>query len=71
MKVILYSTGCPQCKVLKQKLDDQGIVYDLIDDVDEMLKMGFTSAPMLTVDGEIMNLQMAFLWLQSMPPAEQ
>ena len=70
MKVVLYSTDCPQCKVLKKKLDDKGIEYEVVSDVDEMLRLGFTSAPMLTVDDEIMNPQMAFLWLESVPVEE-
>ena len=61
--VVLYSTGCPQCNVLKQKLDAKNVDYVLENDVDKMLEKGFTSAPILEVDGEIMNTQQAFKWL--------
>ena len=61
--VVLYSTGCPQCNVLKQKLDAKNVDYVLESDVDKMLEKGFTSAPILEVDGEIMNTQQAFKWL--------
>lgn len=63
--ITLYSTGCPQCKVLKQKLDENKIEYEIVTDEDLMLKKGFTSAPMLDVDGEIMNTQQAFQWLNN------
>lgn len=61
--IVLYSTGCPQCNVLKQRLDEHKIDYVVEDDVEVMIKKGFTSAPMLEVDGEVMNLQQAFQWL--------
>lgn len=65
MEVVLYSTGCPQCKVLKRKLDDAGIEYKTVSDIEEMELLGFTSAPMLNVDGKIMNFIEANKWLKS------
>jgi glutaredoxin len=62
--VVLYSTGCPKCKVLKKKLDNAGITYDTVSDVDEMLKLGLSSAPALGVDGEIMNFESAIKWIK-------
>lgn len=53
--VILYSTGCPKCSVLKRKLDEKGIVYSENNNVDEMLAMGITEAPMLQADGVLMD----------------
>ena len=32
MNITLYSTGCPQCKVLKAKLDQAGIKYNTVSD---------------------------------------
>ena len=61
--VILYSTGCPQCRILERKLDQAGVVYDVINDVDEMLKLGLKSAPALSVDGEIMEFKNAIKWV--------
>ena len=34
----LYSTGCPRCKILAKRLDAAGIEYDVIDDMDEIMK---------------------------------
>lgn len=53
--VILYSTGCPRCSVLKRKLDEKGIAYSENNNVDEMLAMGITEAPMLQADGVLMD----------------
>ena len=62
--VKLYSTGCPQCNVLKQKLDSANIEYDLITDQDEMIAKGFQTAPILEVDGKVMNAPQAYRWLE-------
>ncbi len=61
--VVLYSTGCPQCKMLKRKLDQAGITYETVSDVDEMLKLGLKSAPALGVNGEIMDFKNAVKWV--------
>lgn len=51
--IILYSTGCPKCKILKQKLDEQNIEYTICSDVELMKEKGFTTVPMLEIDGKI------------------
>lgn len=63
MNIVLYSTGCPKCKVLKQKLADKGIVFVENNSVDEMLSMGFSEAPMLVVDGNLMDFPAAVGWI--------
>ena len=63
-RVILYSTGCPKCRVLKQKLDNKGVVYTENNSVDDMLKLGIMEAPVLTVNGERMNFTQAISWLK-------
>lgn len=61
--VILYSTGCPKCQVLKSKLDSKNISYEVFDDKDKMINKGFTNVPMLEVDGEIMDFKKAVEWI--------
>lgn len=63
MKVILYSTGCPKCNVLKQKLDEVGIVYEVNSNVDEIMKLGVRSVPVLSVDGKLYLFMDAINWL--------
>lgn len=55
MKVTLYSTHCPICNVVSTKLKQKNITYDEVNDVDAMIAKGFMTAPMLEVDGKIMN----------------
>ena len=66
MKVILYSTGCPRCEVLKKKLAEKGVKYIMIDDVDEMMKLDILEVPILYVSGEMMNFGEAIAWVNSL-----
>lgn len=61
---MLYTTGCPQCRVLKQKLDEKNIEYDVVTDTKEMIRKGFAEAPKLQVDGYIMGFAEAVNWLR-------
>ena len=63
--VILYSTGCPKCNILKTKLKAKGIEYTENNDVDEMVKMGFMSAPILSVDGVTYTFADANEWIKN------
>ena len=60
--VILYSTGCPKCKVLKTKLDRAGVSYAVEEDVEVMRSIGLLSAPALSVDGNLMLFGDAVKW---------
>ena len=60
--VILYSTGCPECKALARQLDKNNIKYELVTDRNIMMEKGFTSAPKLEIDGEILDYMEAVRW---------
>ena len=61
--IILYSTNCPKCKVLEQKLKSKNIEYIEFTDVNKMIEMGFSVMPMLEVDGVIMDFGTANKWI--------
>lgn len=65
MKVVMYSTGCPNCKSLKRMLDNAGISYEVNESIDEMRELGITSVPVLFVDGERYNFSKALSWARS------
>ena len=50
--IVLFSNGCPRCKVLKQKLDDKQINYTISDNFDEVMDQGLQTAPILKVNNE-------------------
>lgn len=67
----LYSTGCPRCKILAKRLDAAGIEYDVIDDMDEIMKackaIGTDMVPVLGNDYdnfgiEYMDFDKAMKW---------
>lgn len=61
--VILYSTGCPRCEVLKKKLNEKNIKYTENNSVDEMLALGIDAVPVLKVDEELMEFSAANKWI--------
>jgi glutaredoxin-related protein len=63
LNVILYSTGCPKCNILKKKLADAKIDYKVIEDVDVMLSKGLKEVPWLEVDGNLMNFVDSSKWI--------
>ena len=63
MNVILYSTGCPKCNILKKKLADAKIDYKVIEDVDVMVSKGLKEVPWLEVDGNLMNFADSSKWI--------
>lgn len=66
MSIILYTNDCPKCKILKTKLNEKGVQYEVFDNVDEMIKKGFTTMPILEVDGEKLNFLQANNFIKEM-----
>ena len=61
---MLYTSHCPKCNVLRTKLDNTGITYEIFDDVDKMIEMGMTTVPILSVDGQNMTYSESIKWLR-------
>lgn len=62
-KVILYSTGCPKCSVLKKKLDEKDISYMEISDTSLMLSLGIEEVPVLSIDDRLVEFADAIRWI--------
>lgn len=69
MNIVLYSTGCPKCKILRSKLDSKNISYIIESDVEKMLSLGMTTMPMLSVNNELMNFTDAVKWINNIKEA--
>lgn len=63
--IVLYSTGCTACKNLKLMLKDAGVEYTENNNIEEMLALGISQVPVLSVDGELMSYDDAKKWVQS------
>ena len=61
--VRMYTTGCPRCNVLKKKLDEKGIQYEIITDKDIMMSKGFSVVPVLEVNDRTMDFTEAVKWI--------
>lgn len=67
MNVTMYTTHCAKCKLLTIKLErliKEGfdMEIDEVTDVELMKEKGFTTVPMLEVNGEIMDFSKANKW---------
>ena len=57
--ITLYSTGCPNCKLLKEKLDRFGKKYETVTDTSIMKEKDIYAVPALEIDGEIYSFKEA------------
>lgn len=48
---VLYTTHCPKCNVLYNKLKNKNVPFQESEDIDKLIDMGYMNAPML-FDGE-------------------
>jgi glutaredoxin len=64
MSIILFSNNCPRCKVLKTKLEQNNIEFEENNDVEFMAQKGFTTVPVLEVDGVIYSFKDAVEWIK-------
>lgn len=65
MKIILHSTGCPKCEVLKKKLKAKNIEYVENNNVEDMESLGIDQVPVLSVDGNLMGFAEANNWINN------
>lgn len=57
--ITLYSTGCPNCRLLKEKLDRFGKQYEIVTDTSIMKEKDIYAVPALEIDGEIYSFKEA------------
>lgn len=61
--IVLYSTNCPRCNVLEAKLKAKNINFEINDNIDEMLDLGIMTAPVLSIDGKLLQFKEAIDWI--------
>ena len=70
MNIVLYkSSTCPQCKVVKMKLDQKGLVYTekYVDEMtpDQLQEAGVKGIPTMFVDGvKMTNIRDMSNWIR-------
>lgn len=68
--IVLFSTGCPKCSILKKKLEQKGIVYQENNSVEEMLGLGITQVPVLKIRSRLLEFADANDWVNKQESAE-
>lgn len=61
--ITLYTTHCPLCEKLAEKLDAAGVNYSVSEDTSTIAAQGFSAAPVLEVDGEFYDFPRAIYLL--------
>ena len=62
-QIILYSNGCPKCRVIKSKLESKNIKFVETDDTQKLLSFGYKSYPVLKVNDKMMDFVSANAWI--------
>lgn len=62
--ITLYSTNCPKCNVLKQKLQSLNIDFEISNNIDELIELGFMEAPILKINDQYLNFSKAVNWIK-------
>ena len=65
MDIILYSTGCPTCNVLKSKLAEKKIEFVENNSIEDMTELGITQVPVLSVCGALLDFKKAVTWVNN------
>ena len=68
--MILYSTGCPLCKTLEKKMQQAGVSFTIINDEEEMIRLGFQSVPVLYAFGKYMQFSEAMAYISEFHKAK-
>ncbi|HIQ83982.1 MAG TPA: hypothetical protein IAA52_12890 [Candidatus Pullichristensenella stercorigallinarum] len=55
MQITLYTNRCPCCEVLEAALKAASLDFEAVTDTGQMLSMGMTHLPMLSVDGTMIE----------------
>lgn len=67
--ITVYSTNppCPKCKVLEKKLDEAGIEYEIINDVEKIKAKGYGNCymPLVEAEGRVMDFSDAVKWVNA------
>ena len=61
--IILYTTHCPKCNILMTKLDEKNIDYLICENTKTMTTLGFTTVPVLEVEGQFLEFIAAVDWV--------
>lgn len=62
--VILYTIGCPKCKVLETLLKQKNINFEMCTDIEKMKQKKIAQAPVLEVNDVLYTFTDAVKWVK-------
>jgi len=66
MITLYHSDGCPKCMILERVLQEKGVEYESVTDIDVMLEKGFMSVPVLGVDDNNLAFPQALEYVKNL-----
>ena len=62
----LYTNHCRKCEILTSKLKEKNVVFEVEDDEEVLLELGFDFMPVLEVDGKRLGYLDAVTYVNSL-----
>ena len=62
----LYTNHCRKCEILTSKLKEKNVVFEVEDDEEVLLDLGFDFMPVLEVDGKRLGYLDAVTYVNSL-----
>lgn len=63
MGIVVHGNGCPKCNILIKKLDEKGVTYTKVDNMEEIVKIGkennISSMPITIWNDEVLDFKSA------------
>lgn len=69
--ITLYSTGCPKCSILEKRLTNDGISFNVSNNIDKLINMGFQNAPVLQIGDSFIDYANAMKLLKVFEEVER
>ena len=64
-EIILFTTDCPKCKVLKKKLIEKSIEFVENHSIEDMENLGILQVPVLKIEDRLYNFAEAVKWINN------
>lgn len=62
----LYTNHCRKCEILTAKLKEKNVTFEVVDDEEALVKLGFDFMPVLEVDGDRLDYLTAINYVNSL-----
>lgn len=64
--LIVYTTGCPRCEILKDKMIESNVYFTEVEDIEKMKELGIKQVPILEVNGKLLSYFKALEYIKGL-----